>query len=116
MTRAAEFGSTIKRGVRAAQPDLVVHVRRDSACAEATCPRVGLVVAKSVGNAVERHRVARQLRHIARGCLDELSSHERVVIRALPGSRGAASAQLERQFRAGIRRAHDVMERRGESR
>jgi ribonuclease P protein component len=116
MTRAAEFSSTIRRGVRAAQPDIVVHVRRDPASEDAIGPQIGLVVAKSVGNAVQRHRVSRQLRHIARGILCDLPTHERVVIRALPGSRDAASSGLERQLRAGLRRAHDVMERKGESR
>ncbi|WP_445167831.1 ribonuclease P protein component [Mycolicibacterium sp. Dal123E01] len=109
MTRSAEFGATIKHGVRAAQPDLVVHARRDAESAEG--PRIGLVVAKSVGNAVQRHQVSRRLRHAARTVLPDLTPDERVVIRALPSSSRALSARLEQQLRTGLRRTHDLMEK-----
>jgi ribonuclease P protein component len=107
MTRSTDFGATVKRGVRAAQPDLVVHVHLDDDCHEG--PRIGLVVAKSVGNAVERHRVSRRLRHVARSVVNDLDPSERVVIRALPGSRDAASARLEQQLRKGLKKSHDLL-------
>lgn len=110
MTRSAEFGTTVKRGVRAVQPDIVVHLRRDDS--DAAGPRIGLVVGKSVGSAVDRHRVARRLRHVVRAMLDDLDSHDRLVIRALPGSRRAISARLEQQLRNGLRHSHDAMSRR----
>ena len=47
-------------------------------------PKIGLVVAKSVGSAVQRHRVARRLRHVARTVIADLDPADRVVIRALP--------------------------------
>ncbi len=107
MTRSTEFGATVKHGVRAAQSDLVVHVRRDEVDPEG--PRIGLVIAKSVGNAVQRHQVARRLRHVAKAVISDLDPCERVVIRALPGSSRAASARLEQQLRKGLQRSHDVM-------
>ncbi|CAJ1587703.1 ribonuclease P protein component [[Mycobacterium] wendilense] len=107
MTRSTEFGATVKQGVRAAQPDLVVHRRRDPSGAAG--PLIGLVVGKSVGSAVERHRVARRLRHVARTVVDDLDPAERVVIRALPGSRDATSARLREQLVAGLRRSHKLM-------
>jgi ribonuclease P protein component len=116
MTRAAEFGMTVRHGIRAAQPDIVVHVRRDAVVGENDAPRVGLVVAKSVGIAVVRHRVSRQLRHVARAVIGDLPANERIVIRALPSCGKAASAELERQLILGLRRAHEVMERKGEPR
>lgn len=103
MRRSTEFDATLKYGVRTAQPDVVVHVRRDSD--GGTGPRVGLIIAKPVGSAVERHRVARRLRHVARTMLDDLDRRDRVVIRALPSSRLASSAGLEQQLRRGLRRA-----------
>lgn len=102
MTRSAEFGTTVKRGVRTAQPDIVVHARRDD-CADG--PRIGLVVSKAVGGAVERHRVARRLRHVARAIVPELDPAGRIVIRALPSSRDAVSRRLEKQLRTGLSRA-----------
>jgi ribonuclease P protein component len=103
MTRSAEFGATVHRGVRAAQPDLVVHARRD--VSEPDDPKVGLVVSKAVGNSVQRHRVSRRLRHIARAVVDDLEPGDRVVIRALPSSRFAVSAELEQQLRSALTRA-----------
>ena len=105
MTRSTEFGTTVNRGVRAVQPDIVVHARR---CTDSdhSGPRVGLVVAKSVGGSVQRHRVARRLRHVARSVIDDLDPADRIVIRALPASRHAVSARLERQLRAALKRAH----------
>ena len=110
MTRSTDFGATVKRGVRAAQPDIVVHVHRDEGSLEG--PRIGLVVAKSVGSAVQRHRVSRRLRHVARELVSDLDPSERVVIRALPGSSSAVSARLEQQLRTALKRSHDVMDAR----
>jgi ribonuclease P protein component len=116
MTRAAEFGMTVRQGIRVAQPDIVVHVRRDVAGEPKDGPRIGLVVGKAVGIAVLRHRVSRRLRHISRTLIADLPANERVVIRALPSSGKASSTELERQLRMGLRRAHEVMERKGEPR
>ncbi len=104
MTRSAEFGSTVKNGVRAVERDIVVHAQRFDQESEPG-PRIGLVVGKSVGSAVERHRVARRLRHVARNVVTELDPGVRIVIRALPGSRHAVSARLEQQLRAGLMHA-----------
>ena len=107
MTRSAEFSATVKHGVRAVQPDLVVHARRD----DDGGPRIGLVVSKSVGSAVQRHRVSRRLRHVARSVIPDLDPGDRVVIRALPSSRTAISARLEQQLRSGLQRTHTLMEK-----
>ncbi|WP_044512575.1 ribonuclease P protein component [Mycobacterium simiae] len=113
MRRSREFDATVKYGVRAAQPDLVVHMRRDTEDETGPGPRVGLIVGKSVGSAVDRHRVSRRLRHAARGMLTDLEHNDRMVIRALPGSREASSARLEQELRRGLRR---VLEQAGSSR
>jgi ribonuclease P protein component len=105
MTRSTEFGATVKHGLRAAQPDIVVHVRR--VIGDLQGPRIGLVVAKSVGNAVQRHRVARRLRHVVLAVLGDLDPADRVVIRALPSSRHAISARLEQELRTCVCRTHN---------
>ncbi|OBG28449.1 ribonuclease P protein component [Mycobacterium sp. E3198] len=105
MRRSTEFDAAVKNGVRAAQPDVVVHMRRDPG--DDNGPRVGLIIAKTVGSAVERHRVARRLRHVARTMLGDLQPSDRVVIRALPSSRQVSSARLEQQLRRGLRRAFE---------
>ena len=108
MTRSTEFAVTIKRGVRTVRSDIVVYVRKDDT--DGPGPQVGLIVAKSVGNAVVRHRVSRRLRHVAAGVLDQLDPSDRVVIRALPGSRDAVFSELEHQLRSGLRRSRRARE------
>ena len=108
MTRSAEFGTTVKRGVRAVQPDIVVHARRDPSDGG---PRIGFVVTKAVGNAVERHRVTRRLRHVVHSVIPDLNPADRIVIRALPSSNSVQSARLEQELRAGVRRTRELMER-----
>jgi ribonuclease P protein component len=103
MTRSADFGTTVKRGTRAVQPDLVIYLHRgDNPSADA--PKMGLIVSRSVGSAVQRHRLARRLRHVARGVMETLDRSEHLVIRALPSSRDVASARLAEELRAGLRR------------
>ncbi len=107
MRRSADFGATVKYGRRATQPDIVIHARqvdRADEAGAAPVPQVGLIVTKSVGSAVQRHRVARRLRHVLRGVVDQLLPTEQVVIRALPGSSRAQSASLEAQVRTGLAR------------
>lgn len=108
MTRSAEFGITVKRGVRAVQPDIVVHARRDPSDVG---PRIGFVVSKAVGNAVERHRVSRRLRHAAHSVVADLDPADRIVIRALPSSNSVVSVRLQQELRAGLKRARELMER-----
>jgi ribonuclease P protein component len=114
MRRSTEFDATVKYGMRTVQPDIVVHVRRGSdhgAASDhgvASDPRIGLIITKSVGSAVERHRVARRLRHVAGTMLGDLHERDQVVIRALPSSRHVSSAWLEQQLRTGLRRAFEL--------
>jgi ribonuclease P protein component len=100
MTRSTDFDATVKHGTRAVQPDLVIYAR-----GAGEPSKVGLIVARSVGSAVQRHRVSRRLRHVARRVVvDGQQRCKQVVIRALPSSRDASSARLEDELRAGLRR------------
>lgn len=98
---------TVKHGMRVVQPDLVLHVWRGSHGDGGSAPHVGLIISKSVGSAVERHRVGRRLRHVARAMVGDLDESDRLVIRALPSSLTASSTCLERQLRRGLRRAFE---------
>lgn len=113
MTRSAEFSHTVRYGVRAPQRDIVVHAARHNADRhEIPAAQVGFIVSKSVGNAVARHAVTRRLRHAVGEFVNELDPADRIVVRALPSSRGAVSARLSEQLAAGLRKAHDLMERK----
>lgn len=110
MRRSSEFDTTVKYGLRTVQSDVIIHVWRRCNRDEAKVPHVGLIIPKKVGSAVERHRVARRLRHVVRSMLGELGEADQVVIRALPSSRKASSAWLAQQLRNGLRRALELAE------
>lgn len=82
MRNTADFRRTIRRGVRVGRPTVVVHAQPSGQ----PTVRVGLVVAKTVGNAVTRNRVKRQLRHLAASCLPETPGGLDLVLRALPSA------------------------------
>ena len=107
MRRSTEFDETVKYGTRTVQRDVVVHVRR-AQDDDGVGPRIGLIIAKPVGSSVERHLVARRLRHVSRTMLTALDPSDRVVIRARPSSRNVSSAWLEQQLRSGLRRAFEL--------
>jgi len=48
--------------------------------------RVGLIINKSVGGSVSRHRIARQIRHAMSGYLQSLPNNTQIVIRVLKDS------------------------------
>ena len=82
-----DFALTTKTGVRATSLSLVVYLKTNSnnlAAANNSCaPLVGLIVNKSVGGSVVRHRVSRQLRHLAATHISNIPTDSRLVIRVL---------------------------------
>lgn len=103
------FRSTIRRGAKAVQTDLVVHL------SDATTPTdkssVGFVVSKAVGNAVVRNRVKRQLRHAISGSFGELSDGHHIVIRAFPSAAGQDFNHLKSQVSSGLVAAQEKLRR-----
>ena len=57
-------------------------------------PRAGFVVSKAVGGSVVRHAVVRRLRHVVQPRLASLPVGAHLVVRALPASATASSAEL----------------------
>jgi ribonuclease P protein component len=91
LTTADEFAAAVRRGRRSGRARLVVHLRIEGG---EDVPRAGLVVSKAVGGSVVRHRVARRLRHLLAPRLAGLPAGSRIVVRALPPSAAASSAEL----------------------
>ena len=52
-------------------------------------PKLGLIISKSVGNSVVRHRIARQIRHASFNYLSILPAGSLLVIRAMKRSNDA---------------------------
>ena len=82
-----DFALTTKTGVRATSLSLVVYLKinstNDTNVGNSNAPLVGLIVNKSVGGSVVRHRVSRQLRHLASTHISNIPSGSRLVIRVL---------------------------------
>jgi ribonuclease P protein component len=99
LTTSAGFTVATRRGRRAAGRALVLHLASTRSPAEATREgganvQVGFVVGRSVGNAVMRNRVRRQLRHLVRQRLGSLPDAALLVVRALPSAAGLSSRAL----------------------
>ncbi len=93
------FSDTVRHGRRAGSATLVGHLLPAPAAEAAAHPvRVGLVVGRGVGNAVHRNRVKRRLRHLVRTRLRALPDGATLVLRALPASARASSAELGRDL------------------
>jgi ribonuclease P protein component len=87
-----EFALAVRRGRRAGRGCLILHLHVDDSRPDQ--PRVGFVVARSVGPAVVRNRVRRRLRHLMRERLNAVPAGSMLVVRAAPGAAAASSAGL----------------------
>ncbi|MCG7634885.1 ribonuclease P protein component [Gordonia McavH-238-E] len=110
ISRGSDFSRTLKSGARVNSRDFVVHLamvgrnwpdprglRRDVAMVGG--PWLGLVVSKSVGNAVTRHLVARRLRAAFTDASHLLPPETYVVIRARRSAADRSSDDLADQLR-----------------
>ncbi|MDX6286139.1 MAG: ribonuclease protein component [Frankiales bacterium] len=108
-----DFTAVVRSGARAGRSALTVHLA-EGGQSDGARARVGFVVGRSLGNAVARNRVRRQLRHIVRerlARLDERAPGSRLVIRALPPAATATSTELAAAFDAALDRALAVSTR-----
>ena len=81
LTSPNDYARTTKSGFRLTSKSLVLYLYPSQ---ETSPARFGLIIGKSVGGSVVRHRIARQIRH---GLLEHISKFpdgSLVVIRALP--------------------------------
>lgn len=104
VTRPQEFRAVLRRGRRAGRRRLVVHALLPGGHADAVPSRAGLVVGRSVGPAVVRHRVSRRLRHLLRPRLEALPPGTDLVVRAQPAAADATSAELAADLDAALTR------------
>ncbi|HWH26500.1 MAG TPA: ribonuclease P protein component [Pseudolysinimonas sp.] len=83
VVRPDDFRTVVRRGRRTATGLAVYYcIKRDPA----QPARFGFIVSRAVGGAVERNRVRRRMRAVARELVDAGATGSDVVVRALPGS------------------------------
>jgi len=100
--RAARLGSSARRG------GVIAHVypRGSLQSTRSGDPtRVGLIVGRPVGGAVQRHRLSRQLRVIAGRLLGEIPDTLDVVLRPTPASASLSFAELSADVGAAVHAA-----------
>ena len=91
MRRRADFAAAVRRGRRGTTRRVVVHYAGGDPASPAL---VGFVVSRAVGGAVDRNRVKRRLRGLMAHEVPGLPDGSLVVVRALPDSADATSAEL----------------------
>lgn len=97
MRHSGDFARAIRSGSRSGSQHLVVHLlvpRPDHHDPTSAPAKVGFVVSKAVGNAVQRNLVKRRLRDLMRDPVNDLPDGALAVVRALPSASGASYAEL----------------------
>jgi len=77
---SSEFATATKLGRRITGTSLIGYLYSANNNQPA---KLGLIVGKSVGNSVVRHRIARQIRHAVRKKLNQLPNGTLLVVRAM---------------------------------
>ncbi|MDO5721688.1 MAG: ribonuclease P protein component [Actinomycetaceae bacterium] len=104
------FRAAIRKGKRAGNLELVVHVWTGEATTQGRL--VGFVVPKKVfRRATDRNRAKRRLRHFMRERLQILPDNSITVVRVLPGLTDPSSPTLETSLDDALRRALRKIER-----
>lgn len=101
LRKSTEISLVLRGGRRFASQLLVLHV----APGRSTHTRFAFAVGKNVGNSVVRHRLTRQLRHLAKESNTFLPIPSDVVVRALPASSSATFTQLRESFETAVKKA-----------
>ena len=97
LTASADFARTTKSGTRVTSENFVGYLYI-SPVTNQESPKCGLIVNKSIGGSVARHKLARKLRHAVVPQIAKLPGGSLLVIRALaknnPESVGAEVEKL----------------------
>ena len=98
MRKSQDFSITTKTGHRATSGLLALYFLTHDSMPES--PKVGLIINKSVGGSVTRHRIARQLRHAVSDQMVAFPPHSQLVIRVLKESNDYRPELLELLIKA----------------
>ena len=82
---SSDFASVTKLGRRYTSDSLIgyLYSPTNKTQEDFACAKLGLIVGRSIGNSVVRHRIARQIRHAVRARLNIFPNGSLLVIRAM---------------------------------
>jgi ribonuclease P protein component len=86
LTTSEDFAKATKSGLRLTSEHLVGYLYVSPAANQTSVAKCGLIINKTVGGSVLRHRIARQIRHDLAPMIDTLPTNSLVVIRVLKSS------------------------------
>ena len=89
---SSDFARVTKLGRRVTTDSLIGYLYQSNSTEQ---PKLGLIVGKSVGNSVVRHRVARQIRHSSKSKLSNLPNGSLFVVRAMKQPNNAFNETTE---------------------
>jgi len=92
LTTSEDFAKATKSGLRLTSSNLVGYLYIQPVSSNPVNPELpakcGLIINKSVGGSVMRHRIARQLRHDLAPIVDTLPTNSLFVVRVLKSAPG----------------------------
>ena len=92
LTTSEDFAKATKSGLRLTSAHLVGYLYIQPAASNPVNPELptkcGLIINKSVGGSVMRHRIARQLRHDLAPIVDTFPANSLFVVRVLKSASG----------------------------
>ena len=94
ITTPADFSRVTKSGIRASTESFVGYLYIQPAPKDSQS-RAGLIVGKSAGGSVQRHRLSRKLRHLIAPELSKFPGGSLLVIRALAQKNDVASVESQ---------------------
>ena len=92
LTESGDFARVTKSGLRYSSANFVGYLYINTT--SAVPARAGLIISKSVGGSVIRHRLARKIRHCIQDQYSQLPTGSLLVIRGLNKS-ATANCQIE---------------------
>jgi ribonuclease P protein component len=88
LTTSEDFAKATKSGLRLTSSNLVGYLYISPAVTPGVSAKCGLIINKSVGGSVMRHRIARQLRHDLAPLVDTFPTDSLFVVRVLKSAPG----------------------------
>ena len=112
ITTPADFSRGTKSGIRATTESFVGYLYIQPASKDLQS-RAGLIVGKSAGGSVQRHRLSRKLRHLIAPELTKFPNGSLLVIRALAQKGEAASTenQITNLFSELLRKSERILKK-----
>ena len=93
LTESGDFARATKSGLRYSTANFVGYLYPTGLSQPA---RAGLIINKTIGGSVTRHRIARQVRHVLQENYSQLPEGSLVVVRALKNPQHPKKAQNQK--------------------